>query len=496
MRPQNDLHSLIKSMTKAEKRHFKLSATLNSRNGSSNYLQLFDAIEKQSAYNEEKLRKKFANQAFGKRFPTTKYLLTELILKELRLFNNGRTPQKELENKLEEIELLYQRGLYRQGNKILDKAKQKATQLEMLPILKKILSWEKRFLVHLAPKKLNEAFCRLNRETIQLNKQLGTCTWYQEVLDKATFLYRTCQNPDLVTDAKDMEDCLQHQLMTDVALAPTFEAKITFHEIYAVYNLTFGTMETCFEHFANIQELWSQHPEKVETLKEIYLRTGIAFLKTGIHSMQLQGLKEMIQNLKTVLEDDRLRFRKQYFEILMLEFNYELYSGNLENCRSLFDDIRNQLNADQEVLDQFQIINVYFHLGVYCFITKEYNESLDWLNKTLDFENSGLYPEVMAIAKLMRIPAQFELKHYFLLEYELRNTKRYLVKKQRYGRLEKQIFKQVRKCLSVSTEKEVTAALEELKEMSACVKQPSEQPVPFDKSVIISYWLMGRSDAA
>lgn len=496
MRPQNDLHSLIKSMTKAEKRHFKLSATLNSRNGSSNYLQLFDAIDKQSAYDETKLRKKFANQAFGKRFPTTKYLLTELILKELRLFNNGKTPQKELENKLEEIEILYQRGLYRQGKKLLDKAKLKATKLEMLPFLKKILSWEKRFLVHLAPKKLNQAFCRLNRETIQLNKKLEICTWYQEVLDQATFLYRTCQNPDLVTDAKGLQDSLQHKRMMDISLAPTFEAKVTFHEIYAIYNLTFGTMESCFEHFAEIQKLWEQHPDKIDILKESYLRTGIYFLKTGIHSMQQDGLKEMILNLKSVLEQDHSRFRKQYFELVMLEFNYELYSGNLKACHKLITQVITQLESDLRVLDQFQIINVYFHLGVYNFITQNYNESLDWLDKTLEFENSGLYPEVMAIARLIRIPAQFELKHYFLLEYELRNTKRYLVKKQRYGSLEKLIFKQVRKCLSFSTEKEVDAALEELKAMPECRKQSAEQPVPFDKSVIISYWLMGRSDAA
>jgi len=493
MRPQNDLHSLIKSMTKAEKRYFKLSATLNSRNGSSNYLQLFDAIDKQSVYNEEKLRKKFANQAFGKRFPTTKYLLTELILKELRLFNNGKTPQKELENRLEEIEILYQRGLYKQGKKLLDKAKQKASQLELLPILKKLLSWEKRFLVHLTPKKLNDAFCRLNQETTQLNKQLEICTWYQEVHDKTTFLYRTCQNPNLVTDAKELQDCLEHRLMSDVNLAPTFEAKITFHEIYVFYNLTFGTIETCFDHFNKIQELWEQHPEKIEILKESYLRTGINFLKTSIHSTKLDKLKEMIQKLKAVLEQDHSRFRKQYFDLLMLEFNFELYSGNLNNCKLLIDNLREQLDAHKGVLDQFQIIDVYFHLSVFYFITQDYNESLDWLNNTLDFESLGLYPEVMAIAKLMKIPAQFELKHYFLLEYELRNTKRYLVKKQQYGGLEKQIFKQIRKCLSFSTEKEVAAALEELNEF---VPQQADQPITFDKSTIINYWLTARNDAA
>ena len=55
----NNLHELIKSLTKAEKRYFKVYASRHMSNSSSNYERLFDAIDRQTDYNEDLLLKKF-----------------------------------------------------------------------------------------------------------------------------------------------------------------------------------------------------------------------------------------------------------------------------------------------------------------------------------------------------------------------------------------------------------------------------------------------------
>lgn len=58
MKPSTELHDLIKSLNKSEKRFFKLHSALQS--GPKNYLKIFEAVDDQEVYDEELLKKKFA----------------------------------------------------------------------------------------------------------------------------------------------------------------------------------------------------------------------------------------------------------------------------------------------------------------------------------------------------------------------------------------------------------------------------------------------------
>ena len=53
------LFELINSMTKSEKRYFKLLSSRHAIGGENNYTLLFDKIDEQKVYNEEKIFKKF-----------------------------------------------------------------------------------------------------------------------------------------------------------------------------------------------------------------------------------------------------------------------------------------------------------------------------------------------------------------------------------------------------------------------------------------------------
>ena len=54
------IHRLVHSLSRSEKRYFSLFAQRHAIGGKSNYLALFEAINKQGVYNEEALKKKFS----------------------------------------------------------------------------------------------------------------------------------------------------------------------------------------------------------------------------------------------------------------------------------------------------------------------------------------------------------------------------------------------------------------------------------------------------
>ena len=85
--PSDSLFRLIRSMSKSEKRHFKLYSSRHSVE-ENNYQKLFDAIDRQKNYDEEFILKKFSKETFTNRFPITKKRLYETVLRSLDAFHS------------------------------------------------------------------------------------------------------------------------------------------------------------------------------------------------------------------------------------------------------------------------------------------------------------------------------------------------------------------------------------------------------------------------
>jgi len=91
MTPSEDLFLLIKSLTKSEKGHFKKYASKHVIAGENKYIKIFNAIERQKAYNEAELKEKFRDESLLKSFAPFKVYLFDLILKSLTVFHANRS---------------------------------------------------------------------------------------------------------------------------------------------------------------------------------------------------------------------------------------------------------------------------------------------------------------------------------------------------------------------------------------------------------------------
>ena len=142
MKYNADLYKLIKSLSKSEKRYFKIYSAQHTKNESNNYIKLFDAIERQEVFNEEKLKRKFRNYTFSKNLAKTKYLLYELIIKMLLQLRKGKDIDSKIRFLLESVEFLYHKSLYNQAFVSLRKAKKLAKFFEHYGYWIEALDWE------------------------------------------------------------------------------------------------------------------------------------------------------------------------------------------------------------------------------------------------------------------------------------------------------------------------------------------------------------------
>ena len=102
------LFELIQSMTKSEKRYFKLLSSRHTIGNENNYILLFNAIEKQTEYSEEQLFSMFKGQAFLNRFSITKKRLYDHILSSLDAFHAANSIDAQLFKMLHSADILQQ----------------------------------------------------------------------------------------------------------------------------------------------------------------------------------------------------------------------------------------------------------------------------------------------------------------------------------------------------------------------------------------------------
>ncbi|MFH0867141.1 MAG: hypothetical protein V1904_13175 [Bacteroidota bacterium] len=115
------LFSLIRSLSKQEKRYFKLFAGANRE--ASNYIKLFDILSRQKVYDEDAIREIYKNEKFIKQLHVTKNYLYKLILRSLHIYHINISEDSIIKELLQCVEILYNKGLYGQCTTLLNKAK-------------------------------------------------------------------------------------------------------------------------------------------------------------------------------------------------------------------------------------------------------------------------------------------------------------------------------------------------------------------------------------
>ena len=118
---KDPLFILIKSLSKSEKRQFKLFVGRLEGNTNSKFIALFNHIEKHDNYDEKiNLNKNIVSKL---QLSNLKANLYKQILKSLRLSFANQNIRVALREQLDYATILYDKGLSKQSLKILDKAK-------------------------------------------------------------------------------------------------------------------------------------------------------------------------------------------------------------------------------------------------------------------------------------------------------------------------------------------------------------------------------------
>ncbi len=461
MRTSSDLYNLIDSMNQTEKRYFKVFASKHVIGKKNNYIKLFEAISKQSEYNEADIRQKLKNEKFIKQLPVAKNYLYNLILKSLNLYNLEKSVSSGLNEIIRSVEILYKKNLYQQAEKLLDKAKLVAEKYQKFPLMIEILHW-KRILISRKPyyDDMDKNFDEIFRDECDTLEKLSNLSKYSDFSGKAIVISKKKLVLRTAEDEERIHKILENPLLSSEEMALSYEAKNLFYFVKVLNSYKIGNMSDANEYLKKQINLINSNPKLLTENIDIYIRSLINLL---VIQKKLKNINESINTIgriralpethrEYISENNHLTI---FYSSYYIELTLYIETGQFEKALSLLEIIKPELRRLDSKLGEFRKSMFYFQFAKLYFINCNYNDAIFWLNKILNDTTGRTAEDIQCHSRLLNLIIHFEIMDYDLIEYNLKSTYRFLSKRKQLYEFEKTILKYLTKTFRIKTEQEL-----------------------------------------
>jgi hypothetical protein len=481
MKPSTELFDLIKSLTKSEKRFFKLNSSLQS--GDKNYLKIFDAIDKQQTYDEEAIKKMFRKETFIKHLPSEKNHLYKLILKSLRLFHGDNSISSILKQEIKNIEILYKKALYKECNKFLIRAKKLAEEHEKFYYLFELISIEKLLLEEAFESgDFDRSLDDLIEEEQDVIGKLRNLASYHMLYSKVNSYFRTGGFVRNEEAKKAIKEISEHPLIVGKNTALSVRATTICYYIKGFCANANMNRKESFGHYMKVKEILDENPMIRKDLGRRYIRTLSYLIYGYMDNNDYESAKRQIEEIKNLPK--AAGFNTLDFEIIIFVFTsiaetfIEKRIGDKDSILKAVENITEGLDKYGEKINKEQRIVLYYNVSYAYFLLQEYNKSLQWINMVLNDNERILRQDIYSFSRLFNLIIHFELKNFDLLEYIIKSTYRYLHKRERDFKAETIFIKYIKKFTKTNSELELKDTFVQFKEeINEAFKDPQEKVV-------------------
>lgn len=442
MTPSNNLFELIKSLSKSEKGYFKKYAQIHVRGDENNYIKLFDEIEKQNEYNEEKLLKKFKNEKFTNNFSVAKAYLYTIILKSLVAFHNDVSV--EIRNYLNQIEILYRKSLLKHCEKIIRKAKEIAYKYELYNYLYEILFWELEYLDRTKSDRSDtEKILKLYEEILKVSDLLRENAEFKEASGRIKHISADIGFIKTEDDRKRIEEIIQSPIFKSDKNLQTFESKYNYYYTWMNYYFVYNDLEKAYPYINKIYKLWTtEYSEYIEFRFTQYCATIYNKLNIGYSIKKFRDVEELLPKLPEIKTKLKEKNNKFFYDLYNVENALNIDRGNLERCIEISDEIEELLKHEHYFRpNKIQEYTFNYICGYVYFCKGDYSASLKFLNRILNDNVTDIRNDLHIYSRLLSLLIHSEMKHFDYLTHFMKSVKRFLTNNQSLNEMENLVLK-------------------------------------------------------
>ena len=466
---KQSLFDIIKSLSGSEQRYLKLSTEFRE---DSNYTRLFDCYSRMRTYNEAVIQKEFKGEAILNQVHVAENYLYKAILKCLRNFHSDSSIEFEIKNQLNDVEILYRKGLYQQCRSILNHIEKTALKYENNFALIEVYNWYSELRQVMADNKsFPDHVTVYQNELNSLNAHKNTIE-YKKISSDLFFNLRSEGMYRDKEQLKEIEKIILSSLLQSEAKATTFRSKLSFYQLHGVYQTLKGDLEKAISFQQKVVSLLEANPHQIQKKPLFYLismnNLAIGLTKTKQFDEAIRVIQKLRASTKAFGIKNSIDWQTKLFTITnSLELDVYIKSNDFTKGIALIPHIQSELERLQNHVNPVHELQFSFSFARLLHANKKYKESLRWINKLLNNPNKELRADIYCCARMLQIIIYYETKDWNMLPYAIINTTRYLKSTKKLYRAETVLLAAMRKLEDVEKSKE----LQQLKKLSVAFEE-------------------------
>lgn len=435
------LFELIQNLSPSEKRYFKVYVSRNSIRDSSNYLNLFNLIAQQKHYDEFALKKQLENTSLASQFSVTKHYLYQQILKSLELYHYNKTTDRKLRSLENQLEVLFEKGLYSQSQKLLTKALSLAKEHEKHLHIIELSLWQSRIMMKEFEHKDLEKQLKNNYDIINKSQEhLQSLTDLNFLDNKMLILIKKHGIVRNEQDEKPYKKIYQLPSVQDFS-GNTFWELYFYHHLKSLYYYTTGEYEKSYSSRKALLDLFKNN----SSYKKENIHEYIAALNNFILVCHQLGKKEEFESKLKKLKKIKSSNVETQVRVFVNSYTLELLDnynkGKFNEIIELSKGIDKQLNNFGHRVDLSSRVLFYFIIAASFIATRKYEDALQYFSKLINTPRSDEIQDLYRYARIISLIAHYELDNTRILNSHLTSVKRYLKSKNKLFKLETNTLK-------------------------------------------------------
>lgn len=479
-RQQTDhLFKLIKSLTKAEKRNFKLYANRIGDGNDIKFLTLFNIIDKQNDYNEEEILAK-APEIKASQLPNLKANLQKNLLVSLRLSSQSNDVDIMLRQQLDYAKILYNKALYRQSLIMLDKAKQQAQKNERELLYFEMVEFEKLIESQYITRSIDNRADELTQESDRLNGELTRSGALSNLAIKLYGFYLKHGYARTEEDRLKITDYFHENLPGFTHDKLGFMEKLYLYQSHVWYYQIIQDFLMQYRYSLKWVELIRQTPETLASHTELYVK-GMNNMLEGLYfAGDYTRFENALKELATFKENPPVMLTKNvelllHYYYFAHSINWHFMEGTFADGVVLVPEIVAFIEENEIYLDNHIMLIFYYKIACLYFGSDDHKNTVKFLNLVINYRDAELRSDLQSFARILNLITHFEMQNYDLIEYQVKTTYRFLSKMKDLHRTQKEMLFFLRRLADTPQDKLIEAFCRLLSELKMLRKDPYEK---------------------